>query len=306
MIIPLLGYYALFASALSINKLLLASLSVWFFVAIRRLTAGILLFAYNAHRSPRLRYGHMKHDIGLILGISVLTMFIPSVLKAYGFQHLISSKAALLGSIDPFITALYAYVLWGEKLTRNKLLGMLIAFSGIVILFVTTSPAEQLAGAWWRISLPELAMIGSLVISRYGWILARDLLKTDRYSSSEFNSLLMISSGAYALIMSLLLGYCDFCTIPLTPTFIGFFAYSVFFGEIAGYTIYGNLLKQYNITFISLAGVSIPLFVHLFGPIILGEHLSLLFFVELGLVFLGMYIFYRDDLKKSVTTKSNG
>lgn len=296
MIIPLLGYYALFASALSINKLLLSSLSIWFFVALRRLVAGIMLFCYNVRTSPRLRFGHLRHDLGLIAGISVLTMFIPSILKAYGFQKLLSSKAALLGSLDPFITALYAYLLWGEQLTRTKLLGMLVAMSGIVILFVTTTPTEQVACACWSVSLPECAMILSLIISRYGWILARNLLRTNRYSSSEFNSLLMIISGFYALCASYLLGYCDFCSIPPTFNFALLFSYSVLIGEIAGYTIYGNLLKHHNIIFVSLAGLSIPLFVHLMGPLILGEPLSLLFFIELGLVFTGMYIFYRDDL----------
>jgi drug/metabolite transporter (DMT)-like permease len=103
----------------------------------------------------------------------------------------------------------------------------------------------------------------------------------------------MIVSGLYALLGTYILGICDFCTIPFTSGFASLFAYSVFFGEIAGYTIYGNLLKKYNITILSLAGLSIPLFVHLLGPFILGEPLSPVFFIALGLVSCGMYIFYR-------------
>lgn len=296
MITLLLGYYALFASALSVNKLILFSLSTWFFVALRRLSAGIILFTYITitSKSERLKLRYISKDIFTILYISILTMFIPSLLKAYSFQNLVSSKAALLGSLDPFVTAFYAYILWHEKITKNQIMGMLIAFAGVVVLISSTSPAELSAGEWGIVSLPELAMIGSLLISRYGWILARDLLKTDRYTSSEFNSLLMIVSGLYALVGTYLLGICDFCTIPPTAQFAALFTYSVFFGEIAGYTIYGNLLKKYNITLLSLSGLSIPLFVHLYGPILLGEPLSPLFFVALGLVWAGMYIFYRS------------
>lgn len=299
MITLLLGYYALFASALSVNKLILFSLSTWFFVAIRRLAGGIILFSYITitSKSERLKLKYISKDILAILYISILTMFVPSILKAYSFQNLVSSKAALLGSLDPFITAFYAYLLWNDKLTKKQIVGMLVAFAGVIVLMSSTNPIEMAAGEWGIISLPELAMIGSLVISRYGWILAREVLKTDRYSPSELSSLIMIFSGLYALIAAYFLGICDFCTIPLTSRFAALFAYSVFFGEIIGYTIYGNLLKNYNITLLSLTGLTIPLFVHLFGPIILGEPLSPIFFVALGLVSCGMYIFYRDQIK---------
>lgn len=298
----LLGYYALFASALSVNKLILGTLSIWFFVALRRLTAGFIIFGYNFFNSPRMHPNYIKHDLLKILGISIMTMFVPSILKAYSFKYLVSSKAALLGSLDPFITALYAYFLWNEKLTLTKFMGMSISFAGIFVLLLATSPTELALGGIGFISWPELAMIGSLMISRYGWILARDILRTERYTSSELNSLIMISSGVYALIGAYYYGACDFCTIPLTPKFIGLFAYSVVFGEIIGYTMYGNLLKKYNIIYLSLAGLSIPLFVYLFGPILLHESLSPIFLVAFALFATGMYIFYRDDLK----TAQNG
>lgn len=297
--ILLLGYYALFASALSINKFILQHyLSLWFFVALRRLIAGFSLFVYHCFTSSHMRPNYIKHDLIKIVGISVMTMFIPSLLKAYSFKYLISSKAALLGSLDPFITAFYAYFLWGERLTLIKFMGMSISFSGIFVLLLSTSSTDNILGGLGMFSQPELAMIASLVMSRYGWILARNILKTERYSSSELNSLIMISSGLFALIGAIIMGTCDFHTIPMTLDFVGYFAYSVIFGEIIGYTIYGNLLKKYNIVYLSLAGLSIPLFVYLFGPILLGEPLSPIFFSAFLLFAIGMYIFYWDDIKK--------
>lgn len=297
--ILLLGYYALFASALSINKLILQNyLSLWFFVALRRLIAGFLLFIYHCFTSPRMHLNYIKHDLVKILGISVMTMFVPSLLKAYSFKYLISSKAALLGSLDPFITAFYAYFLWGERLTLIKFIGMSISFSGIFVLLLSTHSTTNLIDGIGIFSQPELAMIASLVISRYGWILARDILKTERYSSAELNSLIMIVSGLFALIGATIIGTCDFYTIPITLDFIGYFTYSVIVGEVIGYTIYGNLLKKHNIVYLSLAGLSVPLFVYLFGPILLDEPLSPIFFGAFLLFAIGMYIFYWDNVKK--------
>jgi drug/metabolite transporter (DMT)-like permease len=65
-----------------------------------------------------------------------------------------------------------------------------------------------------------------------------------------------------------------------------------------GYNIFGWLLKKYPITFISLGGISVPLFVHLYGPFILGEPLSLSFFGALALVALGTTLFVRSTKKK--------
>lgn len=293
----LLLYYALFASALSVNKMLLSFVSLWFFVALRRLTAGIILFIYHVFTSPRMHFNYIRQDAVKILGISVLTMFVPSILKAYGFKYLVSSKAALLGSLDPLITAVYAYLLWGEKLTLTKMIGMMLSFFGIFILLATGSSTETLFGGISIVSWPELAIIGSLIISRYGWILARDVLKSERYSSSELSSLIMITSGMYALIAAYFLHEYNFYALPITSHTTLLFAYSVIFGEIIGYTIYGNLLKKHNITLISLSGLSIPLFVHLYGPFLLNEPLSVTFFVAFGFFALGMYIFYRDTEK---------
>lgn len=297
MIIQILGGYALFASAMSLNKLVLAWLAPAFFVGIRRMTSGLILFSYKAWTSPRLRFCNIRSDILTITAISLMTMCIPSILKAYSFKYLISSKAALIGSLDPFVTALYAYLLWGEKLTHKKLTGMLVAFSGILFLIIHTTSVEEVLGSWSIVSLPELAAFGSVVMSRLGWIIARRVLKSERYTPSELNSMNMVISGTLALVGTYLAGTCDFCTIPPTAAFIGLFSYAVFIGDILCYNIYGYLLKKYNITLLSLCGLSIPLFVHLYGPFIHGEPITAHFFISLAIVAAGTYIFYRDELK---------
>lgn len=287
------GFF-LFASAITVNKFILFSLSPIFFVGIRTLSAGLLTAAYLILWRRKFPFSSLWQDLPQFLLISVFTNFVPSILKAYGLKNLSSSKSTLIGSLDPFVTAIFAYFMWNEAFTKNKILGMIIGFSGVLVLLFTTSPAEELAGTWWVISLPELAAIMSMVLARYGWIKGQWLLKSDRYTPLQFNSTLMLIGGTYALLTSLFTGTCDFCTIPPTKNFLFIFAYTVLIGNIAGYTVYAYFLKKYPVTLISLCGISTPLFVHLLGPIVLGEPLSLTFFVALGLVFAGTWIFLRD------------
>lgn len=298
MIIEIFSGFALFASAISLNKLVLAWLSPSFFVGIRRLTSGILLFGYESRTSLRFKLTYIRPDIIKLSAISLMTMCLPSILKAYGFKYLVSSKAALIGSLDPFVTALYAYILWGEVLNFKKIIGMITAFSGILFLLTTSSPIEVTLGEWWIISLPELAMFASMAISRLGWIMARQMLKAERYTPPELNSINMLMSGTFALILSYLFGTCNFCVIPPTLQFAALFSYAVVIGDILCYNIYGYFLKKYNIILLSLCGLSLPLFVHLLGPLLHHEPITIHFFVAFALVFAGTMVFYRDELKR--------
>jgi drug/metabolite transporter (DMT)-like permease len=85
-------------------------------------------------------------------------------------------------------------------------------------------------------------------------------------------------------------------SIPLEPKWWLLFAYTVIVGNIIALTLYAHILKKYSVTFVALAGLTIPLFVQLYAPIALGEPISLVFFAALGITFLGMYVFYRDEV----------
>ncbi len=296
------GGYAIFASATTLNKLILFHLPPLFYVGIRMLASGILILGYQAFKSPRMKMCHLKPDIKKLLIIAALTTFIPSVLKAFALKNLISSKATLIASLDPFVTAIYAYFLWSERITRSQFLGMAISFTGIVLLLWATAPSHALFGSLGAVSLPEMAAFVSMIIARYGWISAQRVIHSDRYTPTELNGLIMLMGGSYALIASALTESVDFSAIPMTWTFWGVCLYSITVANIRGYSIYGALLKKYPITLTSLCGISIPLFVHLYGPIILGEPLSLIFFVSLGFVALGTYLFITN---KNVTTATS-
>ncbi|MFA6066508.1 MAG: DMT family transporter [Candidatus Babeliaceae bacterium] len=289
--------FALLASGITANKLLLATISPTFFVALRMTCAGLFLVVYHFRTSPRLRPGHMKIDILEVAICALYTTFIPSILKAYALKYLISSKAAFLGSLDPVITALYAYFLLGETLTRNKLLGMGMAFTGTVVLLMATSCTSTIS-AWCVISYPELAAIIAIAISRYGWLLAQKMLKNERYMPSELNGLMMLFGGCYALLAAFFIESDSLSTLCFTPKFTALFAYTVIVGNVIAYGMYATFLKNYTATFVSLVGLSVPLFVHLYGPLVIGEPLSPYFFTALSITFCGLYIFYKDELLK--------
>lgn len=278
--------FALLASAITANKIVLCVIPATFFVALRMLAAGILLIGYHWYTATLAPFNQIKKDILNLMAIAAAVTFITSFLKAYALRGMISSKAALIGSLDPFVTACYTYLLFNEKYSSRQWLGIVLGFIGAVIVLLQNCPGA----GWLSISYPELAAFAAVCISRFGWIEAQKLLKKDAYSPSNLNGLLMIIGGIYALISAFYLSEITTALHWSWPVIIAL-AYTIIIGNVVAYSLYGYLLKRHSAMYVSLAGLLIPLFVHFFGPIVIGEPLSAVFFVALGCMFVGLWLF---------------
>ncbi len=292
--------FALLASAISVNKFLLQWFTPFLFVGIRMLSSGIILLTYSMQNNRRFSWSYIKNDLITLLGISLFTTCIPTVLKAYALKNLISSKATFLGSLDPFVTSLYAYMLWNEKLTKQKIIGMLVGFMGMFTMLFSTTPTEEALRVWWIFSYPELAAIGSMALGRLGWLLVQSLLRKKRYSPPEINGITMFTSGLLAFSAAFLIEPVNMqiAAIPWNWKIISLLLYTVVVGNVIAYTMYAHFLKHYTATFISLTGFSVPIFVYFYGRVFLAEPLSWNFILSVAITFIGLLIFYQSELKK--------
>lgn len=303
--------FAFLASAISANKVILYALSPVMLVGVRMLIGGCILFLYTLfHKRHRLKLLSLKQDFLILLIITLTTTLIPSQLKAYALQKMVSSKMAFFGTLDPFITALYAYFFFAEKLTPKKLLGIIIGFLGACILILSSSPLEEQVKALAFISYPELAAFSSIALSRFGWLLIQKLMKANAYTPPQINTITMTLSGVISLALAFIMhataigaltnqapffSYTFFQWLGPSSTLLFFVLYTSIIGNVFGYTLYASILKQYSATFISLAGFSIPLLVSFYGWLFLGESLSLLFFISCTITFIGLWIFFLDE-----------
>lgn len=228
--------YALLASGNVANKYILKSMSPALLVGIRMSVSGFLILLFSVRKSPRLRWSYLKHDLPILGVISVVTTLLPALLKAFALTYMVPSKQMVIGSIDPFITAAYAYLLWGEPLSWRKAIGISVGCFGVGISAVTSSPSEQLWGGWWIFSLPELAVVIAVALGRYGWMVVQSMLKKGRYLPHEITALSMLTSGLLSLGISMARGNTLLFTGPTPDNFISILLYTTFIGNIGGYT----------------------------------------------------------------------
>ena len=266
-------------------------------VGSRMLFAGLVLLAYMAirYRAALLRV-KPKH-IGGILLLAMSQIYLTNVCEVWAIKHMVSSKACLLYSLSPFISALVAFGILKETLSRKKMMGMFIGFFGLMPIIFSQTSDEISSGTFLVFTLAELAMVGAVFFSVYGWIQLKKVMSDYEYSPLLANGLSMTVGGVLALLHSYAMGE-QWAPLPvnnLQPFIINTLIMCLISNLIC-YNLYGYLLKRFSATFMSFVGLVTPLFASLFGFVWLNEVITWHYFVSMILFSIGLIIFYREEM----------
>ncbi|MBA3752332.1 DMT family transporter [Candidatus Dependentiae bacterium] len=295
--------YALCASTFTISKWGLAYSEPLFFVALRMLLAGIILGAYCIiQREPSTLkdlWVNAKKDYLLFVQIVLFHIYLTYVCDLCALKNITSIESAFIYNLSPFIAALFSYLWFSEYMTQKKWFGLLLGFVSMVYGLINPSQTTEV----FTHSGPRLIMLLAVISSSYGWIVVRALVKKG-YSPVFINAFGMFVGGLLALVTS----YATESWKPFPVTewlpFLQALLLLVVIANIIFYNLYGYLLKSYTATFLSFAGFLCPLFVAIFGYFFLGEsfswHLSISFFF----VFVGLIIFYHEELRQGYSNRS--
>ncbi|MBT4594322.1 DMT family transporter [bacterium] len=294
--LPIFASFFLIGSSIAANKALLFTLPPILFVGIRMTIAGLVVVAMKSRTYIRRGLHRIWQDAG-ILAITSGTNLVMSLSKAYAYKNSFSSKIAFLCSIDPFVTAFYAYILFGDRLSWKQLIGVCIGFLGTSVLIFQSSPLESTLKAFSIFSWPELAAIFSVFVGRYGWIKVQQLLRTERYQPLEINGINMTLTGVACLFAAWGFHETVGLNFTVTSSTFGLLGYSIIAGNIIGFGIFAYVLKHYNITFVSLAGFTVPIIVSILGFIFFDEPMSLGLGIAAATIFAGLFLFYYDELR---------
>lgn len=299
--------YLLFASTFTLGKAALAYVSPFLFIGVRMIFGGSLLLVYHWY-GTRQKFSIQRSDWSLFARIIIFHIFCAYTLEFWALQYVTSAKACLLYNLSPFITALFSYFLFAEKLSPRQLCGLIIGFLGFVPILLSQGLPELLSWHLGFVSIYELALICSVISSAYGWIIMKDLIHKG-YSFIMVNGIGMTGGGILALLLSLYKeGMPMMKQVPVfSQTLVmryGNFGESIIMlavyslalitiANIICYNLYGYLLSRYSPTFLSFAGFMTPLFAALLGWLFLGEQVTWHFFATISLVVFGLYLFHE-------------
>jgi len=288
--------YALFASVFTVAKGTVEYVSPFFLVGSRMLVAGLVLLVYAFWKDPTsVRLS--RSSVSRVLLLGCFNIYLTNVLELWGLQYLTSFKTCFLYSLSPFLSALFSYLILRERMTEKKWWGLVIGFSGFLPILLKQSHEELLTGSFWWFSGAELAVIGAVSSSVIGWILLRQLVRQDQCSPCVANGYSMLFGGLCATVHSLWSETWSPLPVRDYAVWLEGSLFLIIVSNFLCYNLYAVLLRRFSPTFMAFAGLSTPIFTAIFGWIFHQEVVTVWFFISLFVVFLGLLIFYFEELR---------
>jgi drug/metabolite transporter (DMT)-like permease len=262
------------------------------------LFAGTILLTYLFITNKESLKVSAKHLTTFVL-LALFAVYLTNICEIWGIKHMISSKACLLYSLSPFLAALVAFMVLGERLSKQKWLGMLIGFFGLIPIHFAQTSEEISLGQFTIFSFAELSMVGAVFFSVYGWVLLKKIISEYKHSPLLANGISMTLGGSLALAHSYFSGE-TWQPIPVTEIkpFIINSLIMCLISNIICYNLYGFLLKRFTATFMSFAGLVTPFFASLYGYFFLHENITWHFIASIVMFSLGLVLFYQDEIRQ--------
>lgn len=288
--------YALFASVFTIAKTGLGYVEPLFFVGTRMLLAGIIMLGYQKLIKREI-FNFDAQTWRRILRLAVFNIYLTNIFEFWGLKYLTSFKTCFIYSLSPFLSALFSYFLFAEKMNYKKWFGFLIGFIGFLPILMFHTASEEQTGRFFIFSWAEISVMIAVICGVYGWIVLRQLVNENNLSPICANGFSMLIGGSLALGQSYFTENWNPVPVSNYEIFLDCALALVIISNLICYNLYGTLLKRYSATFISFAGLTTPLFTALFGWLFLGEIVTWPFYLSFIVVFIGLFLFDQEELK---------
>jgi drug/metabolite transporter (DMT)-like permease len=255
----------------------LIALTAYQVAAIRILSAGAVLipFAWKAIKEIP------KEKLGLVILSGLLGSFFPAFLFCVAETKIDSSLAGILNALTTLFTIVIGIWFFELKGASKKIVGVSVGFAGLILLFtgngnidfknVSYSSLILLATIMYGINVNMVGRymkgISSLNIATVAFIFlivpCVFILYFTGYFSNEFNKQVWMSTTASAVLG------------------IG--------GTAIASILFYMLIKRAGAVFSTMVTYGIP-FVAVFWGLVLGEKITMLQVVSLGIILLGVYL----------------
>jgi drug/metabolite transporter (DMT)-like permease len=246
--------------------------------AFRLLCAGLALLPITIKQLKNIP----RNKIIYVLLSGLVGNFIPAILFPLAETKIDSSLAGFLNSLTPIFVIITGILFFKSAFQQSKIAGILIGFTGMVILFLANGlPDLQ------HVSYSSLVLIAAFLYSLNINMVGRYLKEISSVSIAavSFSSMIPLSL--------IVLAFTGFFNIPFTDTTaLKSIAAGCTLGVLAtaiGSIIFYMLLKRAGALFSSMVTYGMP-FIALFWGILAGEHITILQVLGLAIILIGVYL----------------
>lgn len=247
------------------GRVVLAALALWLIVRVMGVTM------------PKSREAW-----GAFFGMGILNNVIPFILIVWGQTHIASGLAAILNATTPLFGVIVAHALTAdEKLTVNRVAGLLVGFAGVV-----TMVGPSVLGHVGSDLLGELAVLGAAVSYAFAGVYGR------RFRAMGLPPLVpavgqVTASSVLLLPVALIVDRPFSLPVPGLEAWAALFGLAILSSALA-YILFFRILATAGATNLMLVTILIPPSAILLAALVLGEQLAARHFIGMVLIGLGL------------------
>jgi len=274
---------AIWGTSFLFIKIIVTEIGPMTLVAGRLGLAALLMWSILRFRKMRLPRGRRIWTTYAVIGL--INGALPFSLISWGEQYIPSGWAALLQATTPIFTILLAHLFTrDDRVTWGKVLGVALGFCGVGLLMWPEVRQGVSASVW-----SMLAIVGSSVCYALASVFARRRLKGQDPIASAAGAFTM--GFAYILPLAFLLEQ----PMRISPSWraLGSWVTLTVMGTVIASVIYYTLLDRTSATFTTMVTYIVPINGLILGALVLGEHLSPIVMISLGIVLSGVLLVRR-------------
>ena len=264
-------------------KLALPEIPPFIQATVRSIGAFVVVALWARWRgvSFSLRDGTLAGGIaaGVLFGVEFLLIF-------PGLQFTAASRATLFIYTAPFVVALGASILLGEKLRAVQWIGLLCSFAGLVVAFGVPDAAggRQLIG--------DIMMVGAGI----AWGATTLVIKGTALRTAPPEKVFAYQIGVSIpmLALGMLLAGERMTAMPSAWS-LGWLAYQTFWVVSLTFAVWFAMVQRYSASRLSAFTFLTPLFGVASGHFVLGEPISWAFALAVALVVGGLVLVNRPN-----------
>jgi len=256
----------------------LESLTPVFSAGLRFALASVFIIVLMRIRGVSLQWDRISIKLYLIMGF--FSFVIPFGLVYWAEQFVPSGMASVLFAVFPFFVAIFSFIaIPSEKIDVFKIIGIIVGFTGIVIIF-----SDSFSG---NITSYLLGMIAIVLSATMQAGIAVTIKKQGKHLNPlSMNLIPMFIAGVSMIIIGLLIE--DHSKIKFDMNAVLSITYLAFFGSVITFTSYYWLLKKINIVILSFIAFITPIIALFLGYLVYDEELSTHHFIGSSFVLLGI------------------
>jgi drug/metabolite transporter (DMT)-like permease len=264
-------------------KIGLESIPPFYSVVFRFLIAAFL--SYGLLRMRGLSIPRDRASWNLFVTIGLLSFGLPFSIIYWSGQYLPSGLMSILFAVFPFMVAILSHkFLPNEPLNVFKVIGIVIGFSGIIVIF-----SEGLSSSSTMGQFQLLGIVGIVV----GTILQAGGLMVLKRKGKDVDPLTLNFSGMLigaipVAVMAIL--FERLSDIRVDAKSVGSILYLSTFGSVVTFAVYFWMLKRVEAVYLSFLTFVTPVVAVFLGAVVLGEKLEPNTFLGASLVLLGVLV----------------